>query len=114
MRTIVIGLVFFLSSSVVIAKGIDLAHQTCKADSDCRIVIIGCACIHNSTCLGPNDKAGGLVSSVNKRFEKQYESLSKCSKDEIRQCSAAGACPTRGEWLPKCEHDKCDAFFKEK
>src|SRR4051812_46698403 len=81
-----------IASLPAFSKGIEPSHQSCKADEDCSIITIGCACIHNSTCADPEDQKNGTLVGLNKAFAAHYADLSKCSAAETRQCSTAGAC----------------------
>lgn len=107
-------LIFLLGAPFAFSKGIDPAHRLCRADSDCSVLTIGCACIHNPTCARAEDKEKGIVDGVNKNFSKQYQDLSKCSEEETRRCSMAGACLMAGRWLPKCREQQCTVIFKAK
>ncbi|MGZ3721338.1 MAG: hypothetical protein ACXVA9_00325 [Bdellovibrionales bacterium] len=109
---LLLSLSLFIVSLSAFAKGVDPAHQICKADRECRLVILACACIHNETCSGPDDKANGFVDGVNEGFVKLYSEMSKCSAQELHQCSMAGACAMRGAWVPECKAGKCTAVFK--
>jgi hypothetical protein len=112
MKTLLLFAIISTMSSGAIAKGINPVHQVCVTSDDCAAIIIGCGCIHNSTCAAPEDKAAGFIDGVGKKFVDQYKELSKCSASETQRCSMAGACPQRGEWVPKCEKKQCTVVFK--
>ena|GEM_PF-4431604 len=109
-------LIFGLSalSLAAFSKAIDPADQKCSSDGDCQVVLKACACLHNSTCLDPDDQRNGYVDGVHKKFADRYQDLSKCSQSELDRCSTAGPCAMRGHWLPKCQAQVCTVVFESR
>lgn len=78
--------------------------RTCKTDEDCAIVQLTCQCMY---CARPTDFLEGIVSVANKKRTKKYESLGKCSKEQMHSCSMSGACAISGTYQPQCRVNMC-------
>jgi hypothetical protein len=113
---IITAALFFVSTFSLggFSKEIDPAHRECKADSDCQVLMLACACIYNATCARPEDRSAGIVDSVNRQYAAEYWELSKCTPTQLKVCATAGDCIKLGTWAARCENLKCLAVFKSK
>lgn len=82
--------------------------RACKTDEDCAIVQLTCQCMY---CARPTDFLEGIVAVSNKKRTKKYESLGKCSKEQMHSCSTAGACAMSGTSEARCRANLCVVQF---
>lgn len=109
---------YFLSSHITPSRAdtsnfsIGQENRTCEANSDCVVITIECACLHNSTCARPDDTKKGVVASVNQTYKHKFEPLAECTDDERKQCAQAGPCAMQGQWVAQCLKHQCTPVFK--
>ncbi|MGZ3725726.1 MAG: hypothetical protein ACXWQQ_07990, partial [Pseudobdellovibrio sp.] len=87
-------------------------QTACEKSEDCELVNLSCACLHNMTCAVPDDLDKGIRKVINRRYEKTFAPMAKCTKEETKQCAQAGPCAIRGQWITFCENKQCVAKFR--